>query len=93
MFSDTTNAPKVYLENEPSRREGLTYVASDTDAPQVKTRQVTTTRYEFRGLTKAAAESIAAAKVDTTTTAKSERMNDAGMYKVSIVTKTVTAYT
>lgn len=91
MFSDTTNAPKVYLENEPSRREGLTYIAL-TDAPQIRYRQVSTVRYEFRGLTRAAADAIAAAKTDAHTTAKSERMNDAGMYKVSVTTQTVTTW-
>ena len=92
-YTDTTNAPKVYLESEPSRPEGLTYFRYATDtAPVYRTRTVTTTRYEWRGLTRAAADSIAAAKTDTVTTCKSERMNDANAYKVSVVVQTKTAY-
>ncbi len=94
MYTDTTNAPKVYLEYEPARREGLTYMRYPSDtAPVVLGRQVTTTRYEFRGLTKAAADSIALAKTDTHTTAKSGRASDAGHYTVSVVTQTTTSYT
>jgi len=89
-YTDTTNAPKIYLESEPSRRESVS-ISSDTGLVG-KTRQVTTTRYEFRGLTRAAADSIAAAKTDTNTTAKSERMNDAGAYKVSVVDQTIGAW-
>ena len=92
MFTDTSSAPKVYLEYEPSRPEGLTYIARDTDVPQARFRQVTTTRYEFRGLTRAAADSIAAAKVDTNTTAKAERMGQPDMWRVAIVTQTTTSW-
>lgn len=93
-YTDTATAPKIYLEYEPKRPEGLTYYVGapgDTEAVAL-TRQVTTTRYEFRGLTKAAADSIADAKVDTYTTAKAERMNDAGAYKVSVVEQTITEW-
>jgi hypothetical protein len=85
-YTDTSTAPKVYLDYEPTRAEKYSIVAG------TKTRTVTTTRYEFRGLTKAAADSIALAKTDTNTTAKSERMNDAGAYKVSVVEQTIGAW-
>ena len=89
-FTDTTNAPKVYLEYEPSRPEAVSF-STDTGLAN-KTRQVTTTRYEFRGLTRAAADSIAAAKSDTVTTAKSERMTPAGAYKVLVNVQSKTAW-
>ena len=89
-FTDTATAPKIYLESEPARRESISF-SSDTGLVG-KTRQITTVRYEWRGLTKAAADSIAAAKTDTNTTAKSERMNDANGYKVSVVDQTIGAW-
>lgn len=90
MYTDTTNAPKVYLEYEPGRPVPVSY---STDTGMVgKTRRETTTRYEFRGLTRAAADSIAAAKSDTSTTARSVRISNAGHYNVEVTAQSFTAW-
>ena len=89
-FTDTTNAPKVYTEYVPDRPQAVSF---STDTGLVgKTRSVTNTQYEFRGLTRAAANSIALAKADTVTTTKSARSSPAGHYTVTINVQSETAW-
>jgi len=94
VYTDTTNAPKIMLEYEPDRPEGITFLNTFIDTANVvhTYRQVTTRRWEFRGLTQAAADSIAARLTDTNTTAKSARASDAGHYNVSVVEQTRTGW-
>ena len=89
-FDSILTAPKVYLENEPSRPESVSF---STDTGLVgKTRQITTSRYEYRGMTRAAAESAAATLASATVTSKAERENDANAWKVSVVEQTIGAW-
>jgi hypothetical protein len=89
-FESILTAPKVYLENEPSRREPVAF--STNTALVGKTRQITTSRYEYRGMTRAAAESAAATLASATVTAKAERENDANAWKVAVVEQTIGAW-
>jgi hypothetical protein len=89
-FDSILTAPKVYLESEPSRREPVSF---STNLGLVgKTRQITTSRYEYRGMTRASAESAAASLASATVTAKAERMTDANAWKVSVVEQTIGAW-
>ena len=92
-FESILTAPKVYLEYEPQRPEPITFLNTFVSSTPISTyRQVTTQRYEYRGMTRAAAESAAAALVSATVTAKAERENDAGAWKVSVVEQTIGAW-
>ena len=89
-FTSILTAPKVYLDNEPNRRESVSF---STDTGLVgKTRLVSTERYEYWGMTRAAAESAAGSLVSDTVTAKAERENDAGAWKVSVVEQVIGDY-
>jgi len=89
-FTDTTNAPKIY--------DGKNYyldqytinigVPGDTGSEQrTASRPVTETPFRFEGLTRVAADSIAARYANDTSanyTAASERTNDANGYRVKV---------
>jgi hypothetical protein len=81
-FTDTTNAPLIVLRK--SFYDEYVFITIGSSTFQVK-RAVKSTEQEWTGLTMAAADSIAAAKnALANTDATSERMNDAGAYKVMI---------
>jgi len=93
-FTDTTNAPKVYLRRY-NANENATVVGQDTSGAVTLTnrsRTVDINHYEFRGLTEAAADTIATGLRDTNTDAHAERMNDAGMWRVSVISKSYGAW-
>ncbi len=89
-YTDTTNAPKVVLETV-ERRENIS-LSTDTGLAG-KYRTITNIKSEFRGLTQAAADSIASAKQDSNTNAVSARENNGGAYKVVITDNTIGAWT
>ena len=95
FFTDTSSAPKVYTRRY-YNYEKAQYLAQDTAGIITvgqKHRTVTFDEYEFRGLTEAAADTIAAGLADTYTIASAERMNDAGMWRVAVVEQTYGAWT
>lgn len=90
FYTDTTSAPKIQTEYVPTRPESVS-ISTDTGLVGKK-RQVTNTQTEWRGLSQAAADSIALAKADTVTTSKSVRTSNAGHYKVVINVENTTAW-
>ena len=96
-FSDTTNAPRidhgvVYYDSQ------VTLTVGDPGDTDVTTQTIKTpireTSFNFEGLTRAAADSIAATYTGDTSgeyKASSERANDANGYRVRI-TRTERAY-
>jgi hypothetical protein len=89
FFTSTSTAPKVYLESD-NRQETVTITTNI--GVLVYNRLITTSRYEYRGMTRASAESAAASLVSATVTAKAERENDANAWKVSVVEQTIGAW-
>lgn len=83
FFTDTTSAPRIPLRKT-FRKRHFYIIAGGTVSTLQQT--VTTSVVEHIGLTQAAADSIAEAKQDTDVQAVSTRMNDAGMYKVTVTT-------
>jgi len=86
-FTSILTAPKVHLEFEPIRRESATFNIGTGTVTAV--RNVTTRRYEYRGMTRFDAEDEAellAAKAGTTAIAVRENENNA--WKVSVVEQT-----
>lgn len=85
-YTDTTNAPKVYLKQDAYYEK----VSISTDTGMVgKQRIVSRDEYEWRGLTEAAAKSIATAKGDTNTQATAVKENQAGAWKVVVTDETI----
>jgi hypothetical protein len=96
-FTDTTNAPRILTEGY-RIRQPLPWFVSDSTSPRGYHRDIAETHYEFRGLTQAAADSIAAQRKSLTTgyayqvDARWFRLNDAGGYGVQVVEKTTGAW-
>ena len=88
-FTDTTNCPKIVTAGYRYRQTMPFTIVGDSASPRGYHREIQDRQYEFRGLTFAAADSIAAAKknasVDShTIDAAYFRENDAGAYGVRI---------
>lgn len=98
MFTDTTNAPKIMLTGYRYRAHSAFYIADSTSFKGYY-RDISSKDYEFRGLTYAAADSIAATYKSKTSgdsiyDAYWARQNDAGMYLVHVTQQVIpTAWT
>lgn len=89
FYSDTSSAPKVYLGGSVSH-EVFSYRSGDSGVPIAYHRKVTSTEWEWRGLTLAAADSIATTKAALTTgdnnryATSYRRTSEAGTYSVQV---------
>jgi hypothetical protein len=101
MFTDTSSAPKIMIEGISYRQPLSFYVLADSTAPTGFHRTVSEINYEFRYLTYAAADSIAAAKQALSSpftdsyivTARWVRSYDDGGYNVKVNEKRKTGWT
>lgn len=96
-FTDTTNCPKIMTAGYRYRQPLPFVIVADSAAPLGYHREIQDIQYEYRGLTYAAADSIAAAKksvsVDShTVDAAWFRENDAGAYGVRVAEHIRTAW-
>jgi hypothetical protein len=90
FFTDTENSPTI-VDDTTKQNQVLQFVGGASVSTWRKTVTWVTQRHTW--LTKAAADSIAAAKNNPpTVTATSKRMNDIGAYQVIMTTKTDTVW-
>ena len=91
-FDSILTAPKVYLDYDPTRKEGITYLNDDGTGLNTY-RLVTTRRYEYRGMTRAAAESAATSLTTGDVTAIAQRADNANSWNVLVVEQTFGPWT
>jgi hypothetical protein len=97
-FNDTTNAPKIMTEGYRYTDAAPFTIVSDSSSPTGYSREISEVHYEFRWLTFAAADSIAAARKSLSSPAHKIdaswfRMSDNGAYGVRVIEKIVTMWT
>jgi len=91
-FSDTSSCPKVFLESNQFHSSVALKGPGDTSFTDYSA-NIGTVGYEFRGLTQAAAFSIATSKNVYPTSAYAYRANEAGGYNVRVVTRSQDSFT
>ena len=91
FYTDTTSAPHI-IDDTNYQHQQLSMI-NTSDQVTTWSRLVTTIRSRHVWLTRAAADSIAAAKqAETGKSAQSVRMNDAGAYQVRVTQRTIGAW-